>query len=142
MFDGQLPAGALDDFHLRNGFQELKAETECVPLPHQRMDYYFAGRDGELEPDDLPYAHFIAQHYRHSRFAEVDRMPAYDLRIARVDADTNFNLVARMAARFDHCLIPLLVRFPQTLRLKKPLVDPVQALFLGLGEERIVLHVK
>jgi hypothetical protein len=76
---GQLPAGALNDFKLGNGLQELKAVTESIPMPDESVNLNLTGGHSELQSHYLAYGNLHAQHGRNAGLADVDRMPANHL---------------------------------------------------------------
>src|SRR5579862_2561771 len=78
----ELAAGSPNDFACRTLFHELEAIADGVSLAHHPSQ-----------------GNFSAQYGRYPRFADVDGVPSNHRRVARVDADFNFELEPWVAAQ-------------------------------------------
>src|ERR1700758_1498521 len=89
---GQLSASALDNLELRNGFEELESIAERVPLADEGVNLNLTGRNGELQADYFTEWYLHPQYGGKARLANVDRMRAHYLGVARIDTQIDFQL--------------------------------------------------
>ena len=105
MLHGEVPACALDKGVRVTGLHELEAITERASLADKSMDFDLALRQSECETHDCADGDLIPQHCRQSRFADVDRMSADYVRVARINLYVHFHPESRMPASFGEFAI-------------------------------------
>lgn len=99
-FNRESPASSFQDGLICARVHKLESEAESVSLADKRKDLDFAEWKAELEPNHFAHLDLGAQHGGYARLADVDGLSPNYRGIARIYANIDLELEARVAAGF------------------------------------------
>jgi hypothetical protein len=101
LIKAELPEGNTEWLVGQSGFYELKSITKSGALAHQCMNLDRHEIYSKFEPNHYAEMNFIEQHCRNSGRADVYRVPADNVAIARINTNRDFQFEAGLIAILD-----------------------------------------